>query len=108
MSTNYEFHQLKTKLSAATTPPVQEMGHVLARDPAAPSQFPPPPPTLLPVFCEPSVSNGMLLSLIWLVKLSHRAKNSVTKTSQNLFFIILWQIAVDFSVWGVVGGGGRC
>lgn len=43
MRTNYEFHQLKTKLSAATTPPVQEMGHVLARDPAAPSQFPPPP-----------------------------------------------------------------
>ena len=84
MRTNYEFHQLKTKLSAATTPPVQEMGHVLARDPAAPSQFPPPP--LLPVFCEPSVSNGMLLSLIWLVKVSHHAKNSVTKTSQNLSF----------------------
>lgn len=85
MRTNYEFHQLKTKLSAATTPPVQEMGHVLARDPAAPSQFP-PPPTLLPVFCEPSVSNGMLLSLIWLVKVSHCAKNSVKKTSQNPFF----------------------
>ena len=62
------------------------MGHVLARDPAALSQFPPPHPHLLPVFCEPSVSNGMLLSLIWLVKVSHRAKNSVTKTSQNLFF----------------------
>ena len=45
MRTNYEFHQLKTKLSAATTPPVQEMGHVLARDPAAPSQFPPPHPS---------------------------------------------------------------
>ena len=63
MRTNYEFHQLKTKLSAATTPPVQEMGHVLARDPAAPSQFP-PPPHLLPVFCEPSVSNGMLPYLV--------------------------------------------
>ena len=81
------------------------MGHVLARDPAAPSQS--PRPTLLPVFCEPSVSNGLLLSLIWLVKVSHRAKNSVTMTSQNLFFIILWQIAVDFSVWGVVGGWGQ-
>lgn len=86
MRTNYEFHQLKTKLNAATTPPVQELekGHVLARDPAAPLQFPIPP-----VFCAPSGFNGMLLPLICLVKVSHCAKNSVTKVSQTSFFITL-------------------
>ena len=81
MRTNYEFHQLKNKVKCSTTSPVQEKGHVLARDPAAPLQFP-----ISPVFYEPSVFNGMFLPLICLVKVSHRAKNSVTKISQNLFF----------------------
>lgn len=70
------FINSKTKLNAATTPPVQEKGHVLARDPAAPLQF-----LIPPVFYEPSVFNEMFLPLICLVKVSHRAKNSVTKIS---------------------------
>ena len=106
MRTNYEFHQLKNKVKCGNNSSRWRNGTRACQRSSCPLTI--PPLTLLPVFCEPSVSSGMLLSLIWLVKVSHRAKNSVTKTSQNLFFIILWQIAVDFSVWGVVGGGGRC